>query len=189
MRPQIKSPKTNRLIYVGGDAYNKLMDEYTKEEIALLPVINPYHQADLTGVNDTDAFLIKYLDGEDLLNACMINKRINALCLSDDVLKNRINDYIKINKLKFNTMKYRIARAILSANEKKGTSLSTIKKYLEANFKMDSTDQWINFTIYILTNTSGDEKLIINKNHRGHYKLSPALVKYVNDYKKHINKK
>lgn len=184
MRPQIKSPKTNRLIYVDGDAYKKLFDEYTKEEIALIPVVNPYHQNDMTGVNDTDTFIIKYLNGEDLLNACMINKRINALCLADDVIKNRMNEYIKTNKLKFNTMKYSIARAILSMDNKKGTSLQSIKKYLEANYDIDPKDQWINFTIYILTNTSGDEKLIINKNHRGHYKLSPALVNYVNDYEK-----
>lgn len=172
MRSQIRSPKTNRLIYVGGETYNNLIGEYTSEYLKSLENV---HKLDLTGVNDTDTLILLNLEGEDLLNACQINKRINQLC-KNKLLSDKINNYIKLNQKKFNTMKYRIGRAILSG-DKKGLSRQSIKKYLAANYKIDSNDPWINFTIFILTNQ--EKGLIINRHHQGHFKLSTELRKFV----------
>lgn len=183
MRQQIKSPKTKRLIYVGGNTYNKLIKEYSLDEIQKIPILNQnYITNGLTGINDTDASIIYYLEGEDLLNICQVNTRINLLCKTDKILKSKIDQYINENRIKFDQMVYFIARAINAANDKKGVSLQTIKKYLECNFKIEPTDPWINFTIYILINTEGQEKLMINPYHRGHYRLSPKLKQYMEKY-------
>ncbi len=178
MRTRIKSPKTNRMIYVGGDTYHQLLKDY--DEDYLLSFTN---QPDfvLTGVNDTDILILQQLNDEDLLNACQTNKRINKLCNDNRILDNRIQNYIKLNQKLFNSMTYKIAKAIDAGRDKKGLSRQFIKKFLESNYKIEPTDPWINFTLYILSNRKEGERLIVNPHHTGHYKLSPALKKLIKD--------
>lgn len=176
MRSQIKSPKTNRMVYIGGDTYNKLLKEYNEDYLLSLTNLPNFV---FTGIDDTDVLVLQQLDGEDLLNACQTNKRINQLCNTNILLKNIIFEYMQKNRKKFNAMKYKIVRAIRADHDKKGSTRQYIKKYLESNYKIEPTNPWINFTIFILTNRIKGERLIINPHRTGHYKLSSELKKLI----------
>lgn len=186
---QIRNPLTNRYITVYGKTYYDLIDnEYYDEDYLLsLPrvnVIKPSHQNlfDLTGIDDTDALILNQLDDQSLVRACQTNQRLKKLCQSRSFLQNRIDNYLFQFKKEFITMKYRIARAIIAEKNTQGSTLVYIKKYLEANYKINPTNPWIKRTINILTSSNSGERLIINNKLKGHYKVSPELkeaVKYL----------
>jgi hypothetical protein len=71
-----------------------------------------------------------------------------------------------------------ILRAVEAIDDKKGSSLPYIKKYLETNYKIKPTNPLINKTITKLV-TGGD--IIINPKHKGHYKISKESKIIINN--------
>ncbi|HSW76902.1 MAG TPA: histone H1/H5 family protein [Candidatus Saccharimonadales bacterium] len=212
---QIVSPKSKRLIYLYGDAYNNLIKEgYSEKTLLSLPrtkavksprntkVLSKYPKqtkqkivtiiydnvdvpilSQLTGVNDTDTYILSFLDDKSLVQACRSNKRLNQLCKNNKKLLTRIKKY---KYEEFIDIKRMIGHAIRGEQSRKGTTRPYIKKYLEANYKIEPTDKRINKTIKILL----DEKMLIpDKHHAGHYRLSPEYKKWLDDIQKYKQKK
>lgn len=104
---KIKSPKTNRFIYIGGDAYNKLItqDGYTPEYLLSLQrlssnkpmspksknVINTNnvnnHIQNLTAIDDTNLQILR--QSEDVYNLCVTNKYFYQLCMKHSDIKQK----------------------------------------------------------------------------------------------------
>src|SRR5438874_2524454 len=179
---QIKNPQTDRYIKIYGKTFNDLIkyQGYTEKELLSLAtknVILPSHQNtyELTGVDDADVYILSQLDDENLVNVCQTNKRISKLCKNNKILNNRIERYLFQLDEQLKIMKYRIARAIRAEDNKQGSTLQYIKKYLECNYNINPKDPLINKTIKMLTSLKSGERLIVNPHHKGHYKISKEL--------------
>lgn len=190
---KIYSPKSRRPIIIHGDAFNKLVTskEYTENYLLSLPRIghteitpSKYETSDviekITGIDDIDIYILSQLDNKSLVRACQTNKQLHNLCYNNKVLFDRIKAYLDEFDKQFNAMKRRIGCAIIIDNNKKGSTRPLIKKYLETNYKIEPTDPWINRTIRILTSLEKGERLIPNRHHKGHYRLSPEYKKTLN---------
>lgn len=184
---QIRNPTTNRLINVGGTTYNDLIKygEYTQKYLSSLPTIKKLDEYDMediqfTGIDDTDIHILSFLDDESLVDLCQTNLRLNQLCKKDRYLTNRVDQYLLNLDNQFNIMKYRIGKAILADRDKKGSTRQAIKKYLSANFIFND-HELLNKTIKILLERTTGERLIKNKHHGGHYKLSAEFKKALQD--------
>lgn len=80
----------------------------------------------------------------------------------------------KTGKLSYKGM---IGRAIVADADKKGSSRQAIKKYLEANFKVEKKDWFrVNST---LTKMLESKEITKNPKHQGHFKLSPDFRKLI----------
>jgi hypothetical protein len=110
-----------------------------------------------------------------LVRVCQTNTRLHKLCHHNKILSHRINHYLLKIEKDYIKMKYKIARTILSEENKKGSTLVYIKKYLECNYNIDPKTPLIKNTIHMLTQLKSGERLIINPKHKGHYKLSKEL--------------
>jgi hypothetical protein len=73
----------------------------------------------------------------------------------------------------------KIGRAIYAEQNKQGSTLQYIKKYLEANYNIKPTDKRIKKTINKLLSLTSGERLIMNKHHTGHYRLSPEFKRKI----------
>lgn len=211
---QIHSPKTNRLIYLYGDAYYTLIKEgYSEKTLLSLPrtkavksprntktlskyptkptkkeVIINYDTntevpllSQLTGVNDTDTYILSMLDDKSLVQACKTNKRIKLLCQNNQTLDIRIKKY---KYREFDNMKRMIGYAITSERNRNGSTRPYIKKYLETNYKIEPTDPRINKTIKILLD---EGSLIPDKHHGGHYRMSPEYKRWLTNLQKNMD--
>lgn len=183
---KIRSPLTDRYIKLYGRTYYDLIrySNYTEEQLLSLPkikVIEPSHQNEfnLTGIDDTDVYILSKLDDKSLLSACQINQRINKLCRTNVYLSHRIDNYYDDFNKDFQKMKNRITRAIIALHDKKGGTLYYIKIYLETNYNVDPHNFLIKKTIHMLTSLKSGERLIINPHHKGHYKVSKELKEAV----------
>jgi hypothetical protein len=72
----------------------------------------------------------------------------------------------------------KIGKAIYNQNSRKGSTLVYIKKYLETNYNITET-KFIKRTINKLVKLETGERLIVNKYHRGHYRLSREFKKKI----------
>src|SRR6187431_2627466 len=113
---KIKSPKTNRLIYIHGDAYNKLKNDYTEDYLLSLPRItsnkqlSPKYKTNLpvitavtvqfnTEVIFEIALNLKYFD---ILKLCNINKNYNLICKDQHFWKVKYNnDFKEYNEARY----------------------------------------------------------------------------------------
>lgn len=113
---KIKSPKTNRYIYINGDAYNKLItkDGYTQNYLLSLPritsdkpmspkykkvvttnnKINNINTIYLTGVDDANLQILRQTD--NIYELCQINKYFYNLCMKNKDIKEK---YFKQQKI------------------------------------------------------------------------------------------
>ena len=113
MEYKIKSPKTNRYIYVHGDVYNELMSKhgYTQEYLSSLPQIKaekpmspkykkvnkPNHDTVyLTRHPDTDLQLLYHTN--DIYSLCQTNKHLYNLCMNNQNIKEKYLKQQKIHK-------------------------------------------------------------------------------------------
>jgi hypothetical protein len=179
---KIRNPLTDRYINLYGRTYYDLINYqyYTEEQLLSLPkikIIKPSHQNlfEFTGIDDTDVYILSKLDDQSLVRVCQTNKRINNLCKTNKYLNERVTNYLFMFEKDFIKMKYRIARAIIALNDNKGETLQYIKKYLEVNYNISPHNLLIKKTINILTSLTSGERLIINPQHKGHYKVSKEL--------------
>ena len=178
---RIRSPQTNRYIKINGKTYNELINYgYTEEQLLSMPrteIINASHQNtfELTGVDDTDVYILSQLDDKSLVRACQTSSRMNRICKNNNILNKRITTYLLTFEKEYIKMKDRIVRAILALHDNKGGTLQYIKKYLETNYNVDPKNPLIKHTINMLTSLKSGERLIINHNHKGHYKVSKEL--------------
>lgn len=189
---QIRNPITNRPIHLYGATFNRLIEDglYTKEYLLSLkrieiirhytnPVVphkystiyNSYSMNSFTKINDTDLYIFSWLDDKSLVRLSQVDHRLYSLCRNNVYLSKRINDYMKPFISKHNDMVCKIAQAIYSENSRKGSTLQYIKKYLETNYNIKET-KFIKKTINKLIKSEAAEGLIVNKYHRGHYRLS-----------------
>lgn len=98
---------------------------------------------------------------------------------SDKPKKTKIeSSNIKKNKKGVLPFKGMIGKAVFSSicatglGCRKGASRPHIKKYLQANFNIPPTHHMINST---LTKMTKNGELVVNPQHTGHYRLSPAF--------------
>jgi hypothetical protein len=118
---KIKSPKTNRLIYIHGDAYFKLLNEgYTEDYLLSLPrvtankpmspkynknnqmnsTILDLNKTTITPLPEIDSLMLLQLSYKDLYNTCLINKSLYKICLNDKILHLRLKAYKLYEQLK-----------------------------------------------------------------------------------------
>lgn len=117
---KIKSPKSNRYIYINGDAYNKLLNEgYTQKYLLSLPRIKSNkpmspkykkintnmnnYQTNLLPLPELDNIVLYQLDYKDLYITCLSNKSLYQKCLTDKTLQLKLKAYqlyLQLNKNK-----------------------------------------------------------------------------------------
>jgi hypothetical protein len=106
---KIKSPKTNRYIYINGEAYHNLITKegYKQDYLLSLPritvdkpmspkykkIVNTY----LTGVDDANLEILRQTD--DIYNICQTNKYFYQLCMKNQDIKEKYLQQQKIHKI------------------------------------------------------------------------------------------
>lgn len=156
---RIKSPKTNRVIYVYGDAYNKLLNEYAVEYLNSLPRlytnIEPkspkYKKAIKSPVNNVnninnvnnnvnnnsinimnnDVFNYTFLESppNDFINLCNTNKEMSKFCTDELWALKLKKDYPIIKPKSANYKKEYIE--LTNLYQKAKDTLQVIKLYKE----------------------------------------------------------
>ena len=105
MNLEKKYVKSTNFILVGGVHYTEQeliniiqLNKQYKKIIHDMTTINNNLLQGLTGKDDTDIFILKTLNYNDLYHACYINKNFYNLCEKDKELKDKLNFYINTLK-------------------------------------------------------------------------------------------
>lgn len=94
--PKMRSPKTGRMIAVGGATYNKLSTIHKQEYLSKInPRLNPNLPTEIVFEE-----ILMHMDNPDFMSLCKTNKEFNKLCKSEQFWKLMYEKYYNDSGMK-----------------------------------------------------------------------------------------